>query len=155
MFLLGCLGVNQGRKLSSVAVWCLCFLSYTIFGCLQWSCLLHSGYIPCMLNGHHVYVHCLLILSIFQVSCPCSFHWLLLQFLTEKLGNNKLSINRVYVGTVRSCHAPPCPLERDLHCPLAAIPMALISLTPSIHLTPTTGSKPQCNSPKHSQATQL
>ena len=74
------------------------------------------------------------------------------QLPTEKSENNEPSVNRFYVSTVRSCHAPPCPMERDLHCPLAAIPMALTSPTPSMRLTQRTGSKPRGNSITHSQA---
>ena len=47
------------------------------------------------------------------------------QFPTEKSEHNEPSVNRRYVATVRSCHAPSCPMERDFHRPLAAIPMAL------------------------------
>ena len=46
------------------------------------------------------------------------------QFLTIISANTEPSVNRFHVATVRSCHVPPCPLERDLHRPLAAIPMA-------------------------------
>ena len=59
--------------------------------------------------------------------------------LTEK---NEPSVNRLHVATVRSCHAPPCPLEWNLLSCLSALPMAMTSPTPGMHLTPRTGSKP-------------
>ena len=76
------------------------------------------------------------------------------QFPTEKSENNEPSVNRFYVATVRSCHAPPCPMERDLHRPLAAIPMALTSLTPSMRSIQRIGSKPRRNPIRQSQANQ-
>jgi hypothetical protein len=72
------------------------------------------------------------------------------QFLTIISANTEPSVNRLYVATVRSCNVPPCPMERDLHRPLAAIQMALPSLTLSMRLTRKTGSNLRCNSPKHS-----
>ncbi len=72
------------------------------------------------------------------------------QFLPKNSVNTEPSVNRFHVVTVRSCHVPPCPLERDLHQSLATILMASISLTPSMRLTRKTGLKHRGNSPKRS-----
>ncbi len=71
------------------------------------------------------------------------------QLLIIVSANIKPLVKRLYhVATVRSCNVPPFPMERDLHCPLVAIQMALISLTLSMRSIQQTGSNLQSNSLK-------
>ena len=87
-----------------------------------------------------------------KTTCSKLVWYIHTQFPTEISDNNEPSVNRLYVATVGSCHASLCPMERDLHRPLAASPMALTSLIPSMRLTQRTRSKPRGNSIRQSQA---